>query len=161
MIRRRALLLAVVLAAASTSASSAAGSLQTPEQFLGFTVGTDNKLARWDKIVKYMKLSAANSDRVRFRELGKTSDGNPFIALEISAPGTLKNLDHYKRLERKLYFQGGAPTDAERDEVFRQGARITGGSPTARRQARTPRETGAKILKKKQVFSASAKAASD
>ena len=121
MIRRRALLLAVVLAAASTSASSAAGSLQTPEQFLGFTVGTDNKLARWDKIVKYMKLSAANSDRVRFRELGKTSDGNPFIALEISAPGTLKNLDHYKRLERKLYFQGGAPTDAERDEVFRQG----------------------------------------
>jgi hypothetical protein len=63
-----------------------------------------------------MKLAAANSDRVRFRELGKTSSGNPFIALEISAPETLKNLDRYKRLEKKLYFQGGAPTDAERDE---------------------------------------------
>ena len=34
---------------------------------------------------------------------------------------TLKNLDRYKQLERKLYFQGGAPTDAERDEIFRQG----------------------------------------
>ena len=68
-----------------------------------------------------MKLAAANSDRVRFRELGKTSSGNPFIALEISAPDTLKNLDRYKRLEKKLYFQGGAPTDAERDEIFRQG----------------------------------------
>src|SRR6185436_6257278 len=34
---------------------------------------------------------------------------------------TLKNLDRYKQLERKLYFQGGTPTDAERDEIFRQG----------------------------------------
>ena len=121
MIRRRAFLLAVVLAAASTFVPSAAGSLQTPEQFLGFKVGADNKLVRWDKIVEYMKLAAANSDRVRFRELGKTSDSNPFIALEISSPDTLKNLDRYKQLERKLYFQGGAPTDAERDEIFRQG----------------------------------------
>ena len=62
----------------------AAGTLQTPEQFLGFKVGADNKLARWDKIVDYMKLAAASSDRVRFRELGKTSNSNPFIALEIS-----------------------------------------------------------------------------
>jgi len=101
--------------------ATAAGTLQTPEQFLGFKVGADNKLVRWDKIVDYMKLAAANSDRVRFRELGKTSSGNPFIALEISAPDTLRNLDRYKRLEKKLYFQGGAPTDAERDEIFRQG----------------------------------------
>src|SRR6185436_13232804 len=46
---------------------------------------------------------------------------NPFIVLEISAPETLKNLDRYKRLEKKLYFQGGAPTESERDEIFRQG----------------------------------------
>ena len=118
---RHAPLLAIVLAVASTFVPSASGSLQTPEQFLGFKVGSDNQLARWDRIVEYMKLSAANSDRVRLRELGKTSDGNPFIALEISSPETLKNLDRYKQLEQKLYFQGGAPTDAERDEVFGQG----------------------------------------
>src|SRR5262249_36849224 len=59
----------------------AVGSLQTPEQFFGHRIGADNKLARWDKIVDYMKLVAASSDRVRFRELGKTSNGNPFIAL--------------------------------------------------------------------------------
>src|SRR5579871_2380815 len=99
----------------------AAGSLQTPEQFAGHRVGADNTLVRWDKIVEYMKLAAADSDRVRYRELGKTSSGNPFIALEISAPETLKNLDRYKQLERKLYFQGGAPTDAERDAIFREG----------------------------------------
>src|SRR5713226_2043423 len=117
MIRRRTLLPAVALAAVSTLAATAAGPLQSPEQFLGFKVGADNTLVRWDKIVEYMKLTAANSDRVRFRELGKTSDNNPFIALEISAPDTLRNLDRYQRLERKLYFQDGAPSDAERDEI--------------------------------------------
>ena len=128
MIRRRVLRPAGLKACATTVlavlfalVATAAGTLQTPEQFLGFKVGADNKLIRWDKIVDYMKLAAANSDRVRFRELGKTSDNNPFIALEISSPDTLKNLDHYKQLEKKLYFQGGAPTDTERDEIFRQG----------------------------------------
>ncbi|HYM22432.1 MAG TPA: M14 metallopeptidase family protein [Vicinamibacterales bacterium] len=115
---RRALVPVLILAA--TLVTPAAG-VPTPEQFLGFKVGADNKLVRWDKIVEYMKLVAANSDRVRFRELGPTSNGNPFIALEISSPDTLKNLDRYKKLEQKLYFQGGAPTDAERDEIFRQG----------------------------------------
>ncbi len=121
MIRRRTLLPAVALAAVSTLFATAAGPLQTPEQFLGFKVGADNKLVRWDKIVEYMKLAAANSDRVRVRELGRTSQNNPFIALEISAADTLKNLGRYKQLERKLYFQGGAPSDAERDEIFHQG----------------------------------------
>jgi len=119
MVSRRPLIGVLVLV--STLVTSAAGTLQTPEQFLGFKVGADNKLVRWDKIVDYMKLAAANSDRVRFRELGKTSDNNPFIALEISSPDTLKHLDRYKALERKLYFQGGAPSDSERDEIFRQG----------------------------------------
>jgi zinc carboxypeptidase len=110
----RALMLAAALLVAG-------GSIPAPEQFFGHQMGADNKLARWDKIVDYMKAVAAGSDRVRFRDLGKTSNGNPFIALEISAPDTLKNLDHYKQLERKLYFQGGAPTDAERDAIFRDG----------------------------------------
>ena len=110
-----------VVALLLTLVATAAGPLQTPEQFLGFKVGADNTLIRWDKIVGYMKLAAANSDRVRFRELGRTSDDNPFIALEISSPDTLKSLDRYKQMERTLYFQGGAPSDTERDEIFRQG----------------------------------------
>src|SRR5262245_7035167 len=102
----------------------AANRLQTPEQFIGFKVGTDNKLVRWDRIVEYMKLAAANSDRVRYREMGPSTDGNPFIVVEISSPDTLKNLDRYKDLQRKLYFQGGAPTTRERDEIFRSGKAV-------------------------------------
>src|SRR5215510_13480699 len=98
--------------------------LQTPEQFLGFRVGEDRKLARWDKIVGYLKLVDAASDRVKLRELGKTTLNNPFIALEISSSDTIKNLDRYKGLERKLYFQGGAPSAAERDEIIRSGKAV-------------------------------------
>jgi Zinc carboxypeptidase len=93
----------------------------SPEQFFGFRIGADSKLARWDKIVDYMRQVAGTSDRVKFRELGKTTNGNPFVALEISSPDTLKNLDRYKKLERMLYFREGVPGDAERDEIFRQG----------------------------------------
>jgi hypothetical protein len=121
MLTRRTLLPAAALAVMTTFVATAAGPLQAPEQFVGHRVGADHKLVRWDRIVDYMKLAAASSDRVRFRELGKTSSNNPFIVLEISAPETLKNLDRYKQLEKRLYFQGGAPSDADRDEIFRQG----------------------------------------
>jgi len=95
--------------------------IQSPEQFFGFRIGSDNKLARWDRIVEYMRQVDTVSDRIQMRELGKSTNDNPFVVLEISAPDTLKNLDRYKQLERKLYFQNGAPTDAERDEIFAQG----------------------------------------
>src|SRR4051812_11866599 len=118
---RRLLLMIVAIAMMCTFVATAAGTLQTPEQFLGHRVGADGKLIRWDKAVEYYKLAAANSDRVRFRELGRTSQNNPFVMLEISSPDTLKNLDRYKQMERTLYFQGGTPSDAERDAIFREG----------------------------------------
>jgi Zinc carboxypeptidase len=101
--------------------AQAPAGLQTPEQFFGFRIGSDNKLARWDRIVEYFRQVDASSDRIQMRELGKSTNDNPFVLLEISAPGTLKDLDRYKQLQRKLYFQGGPPTDAERDDIFAQG----------------------------------------
>src|SRR5262245_45314311 len=121
LLTRRTLLPAAALVVMTTLIATAGGPLQTPEQFFGHRIGADHKLARWDKIVDYMKQVAAGSDRVRLRELGKTSSNNPFIVLEISSADTIKNLDRYKQLEKRLYFQGGTPSDAERDEIFRQG----------------------------------------
>ena len=109
----------MALIAIRSDGVGAAPALQTPEQFIGFRVGTDNKLVHWEKVVEYMRLAAASSDRVRFRELGRTSRGNPLIVLEIASADTLKNLERFKQLERRLYFQNGAPTPRERDEIFR------------------------------------------
>ena len=98
--------------------------IPSPEKFFGFQIGADKKLARYDKIVEYMQKIAASSDRVRVHTLGPTTNGNPFIMVEVSSAETIKNLDHYKSLERKLYFQGGAPTDSERDQIFREGKAV-------------------------------------
>ncbi len=125
---RRSVVIAVgltVLVLVSTLLPSggltASRSLQTPEQFFGFAIGADNRLARWDKIVEYMELVSARSDRVRIRDLGSTTSGNPFIALEISSPDTLKNVERFKQLERRLYFGTGTPSARDRDEIFREG----------------------------------------
>ena len=122
MIRRMTLAVATLLVLGL--APGAQQAVPAPEQFFGFRMGTDNKLARWDKIVEYFQQLSASSDRIRYRELGKSTNGNPFVALEIASPDTLRKLDHYKQLQRKLYFQAGAPTDAERDEIFRQGKAV-------------------------------------
>jgi hypothetical protein len=113
--------LLALLSVAVAPSITAQNTVAAPQQFFGFRIGSENKLARWDKIVDYMRQVAEATDRVRVRELGKSTNDNPFIALEISSPETLKNLDRYKQLERRLYFRDGSPTDAERDELFRQG----------------------------------------
>src|SRR5664279_6136211 len=105
--RTRRLITALFLIALTGTAA-----VQTPEQYFGFRIGSDKKLVRWDKIVEYMQAVANGSDRVKFRNLGPTTNGNPFVLLEISSAENLRHLDKLKSLERKLYFQGGAPTDA-------------------------------------------------
>src|SRR5258708_6672420 len=116
--------LRLLLAAACLTTGLGIAAPPSPEQYFGFRIGSDRKLVRYDKIVEYLRKVVDQSDRVRIRTLGPTTQGNPFVMLEISSPETLKNLDRAKALERKLYFQGGAPTDAERDQIFREGKAV-------------------------------------
>ncbi len=116
----RGLLAGLVLLAAAAPAET----VPTPQQYFGFRVGTDRKIARYDKIIEYFQKLAASSDRVRYRNLGPTTGGNPFVMLEIAAPATLRNLEHYKTLERRLYIQGGEVPEAEREQIFREGKAV-------------------------------------
>src|SRR5581483_9661570 len=113
-----------LLAVAGIAISVASGQIPTPEQYFGFKIGADKKLARYDKIVEYLQKIADTSDRVRLRNLGPTTNGNPFVIVEIASADTIRNLDRYKRLQQKLYFQGGAPTQAEQDEIFHDGKSV-------------------------------------
>jgi len=97
--------------------------LQSPEDFLGFKVGTDKKLARWDKIVEYCNLAAEKSDRVMVQELGKSTLGNPFILVTISSPKNLKNLNHYKTIQRKLADPRGL-SDEELERLAQEGKTV-------------------------------------
>src|SRR5580658_8210474 len=106
------------------AALAPAETVPTPQQFFGFRIGADRKIARYDKIVEYFQKLAALSDRVRYRNLGPTTGGNPFVMLEIASPATLRNLDHYKTMERRLYFQGGDVPEQEREQIFREGKAV-------------------------------------
>ena len=76
--------------------------LMSPEEVLGFQVGSDYQVAGWQTVSDYMRHVAANSDRVLLEELGKTTEDNDFLMLLISAPENLENLAHYQQIQRQL-----------------------------------------------------------
>ena len=73
-----------------------------PKEVIGFTIGEDRKLPEWNQVVEYFNLLDKASDRVKVMELGKTTEGNPFILAIISSPKTIANLDYYRRIQEKL-----------------------------------------------------------
>jgi hypothetical protein len=72
-----------------TAASAAFAAIPSPQESFGFPVGSDRKLADWQQLVDYYQQLAKNSDRVRFADLGKTTEGRPFVLLTISAPANI------------------------------------------------------------------------
>jgi hypothetical protein len=59
-------------------------------------------MARWDKIVEYFHLLENESDRLKVINMGPSTEGNPFLAVIISAPENLNRLDHYKAINQKI-----------------------------------------------------------
>src|SRR2546423_1141457 len=76
--------------------------IPTPRSILGFDPGDDRKLVEWPVLVRYYEALAKASDRVDYRELGKTTLGAPFIALVISSPANIGRLDYYRQLNAEL-----------------------------------------------------------
>jgi len=74
----------------------------TPESHFGHKIGADRTVLDWAKVVSYFRALEKNSDRIRVKELGKSTEGRPFIAATIAAPATLKRLDRYEWIQKKL-----------------------------------------------------------
>jgi hypothetical protein len=89
-----------------------AAALVAPEKFFGFQMGADRKLANWDKLVEYYCLLAKDSNKIKLVELGKSSEGRPYLALFISSPANLAKLDRYRQLNARLADPRGM-TEAE------------------------------------------------
>ena len=83
-------------------AMSADAQIISPEEAIGFPVGADYKLARWETITDYLRSLAANSDRIILEERGKTTEDLDFVLALISSPENLANLDRYRTIQHKL-----------------------------------------------------------
>jgi Zinc carboxypeptidase len=101
-----------------------AAQVPAPRSVLGFDPGDDRKLADWPTLVRYYQALAAASDRLRYRELGRSTLGAPFIALVVSSPQNLRRLDHYRELNGKLADPRGLKTGKEAEEALRDGKTV-------------------------------------
>ena len=128
-VRFAAVLLGLLLAVSGvfTQTGGAQGSprtpLITPDTFFGFRMGADRKLANWEKLHEYYQLLARNTNRLKIVELGKSSEGRPFIALFISSPANLAKLDQYRQINARLSDSRGM-TEPEIRKLVAEGRTV-------------------------------------
>ncbi len=82
--------------------TASAQTIQTPEEFFGFQLGTDGEMARYPKVLDYLQHVAASSDRVLYEVLGKTTEGNDYVLLKISSPENLSRLERLVEINHRL-----------------------------------------------------------
>lgn len=74
----------------------------SPEQFLGFKVGEDRKLADYSQITAYFQKLAQETPKMKLFTIGETTLKKPMIMAAISTPENLAKLDQYKEITHKL-----------------------------------------------------------
>ena len=97
-----AVIVAVPIQTMRAGAQTQSNKIPAPEATLGFKIGEDRKLAKWDQFLAYFGELAKASDRIKFETLGKTTLGRPFVVATISSPENLKRLDEFREVQRKL-----------------------------------------------------------
>ena len=107
-------ILLLALLSLFVSAVAAPAQVKSPQDYLGFRVGDDYKLADWQQITGYFDQLAVTSNRVRVEAIGQTTLKKPFLRVTISSPENLAKLDRYEEITRRLADPRGlTPEDAE------------------------------------------------
>jgi len=97
--------------------------IPSPEEFFGFQMGADRKLARWDKIVEYFQLLGKSSDKIRVMELGKSTENNPFLLAIITSPENMKNLEKVRETCLRLAYSEDL-SEAEVESLIKKGKAV-------------------------------------
>jgi len=94
-----------------------------PEKILGFEIGTPKKVADMHQILDYFQRLGNASDRVLVRELGKTTEGNPFIAAIITSRQNHNNLETLRQYQQ-LLADPRKIDDKKAEEIISKGKTI-------------------------------------
>jgi hypothetical protein len=86
----------------SFASASAQQHITSPEEAFGFKLGTDRKLADWTQLTAYYQKLASESPRIRYEEIGKTTEGRPFVTVTISAAENMAHLEEYRKIQAQL-----------------------------------------------------------
>ena len=94
-----------------------------PEDFFGNIPGSDNFIIHWHKLCDYYRQLEKESDRIQVTCSGKTSEGNEFLILYVSAPENLAELTKYAAISKRLA-NDETLTAEQTDELARTGKAI-------------------------------------
>ena len=75
-------------------------SVQSPEQFLGYSIGSHH--TRYDRMVAYLDYLARVSDRVQVQTIGYTYEHRPQLIVTFSTPQNLVNKEQIKQQHQQL-----------------------------------------------------------
>lgn len=112
-----ALLLSWALAGATTT------HITTPKEALGFKIGDDYQMASYTQLESFWKKLAAESDRMKLVDIGKTAEGRPQFMAILSSPENMRRLAHYKAISAKLAHAEGL-TDEQAHALAHEGKAV-------------------------------------
>jgi hypothetical protein len=98
--------------------------INSPESFFGFQLGTDRKIARWDRIVEYFYKLQDQSNRIKVVDMGPSTEGNPFLLCIISSENNLDNLEKIREDNRRLADPDGLSVEEVENLITRGKAVI-------------------------------------
>ena len=120
---RPRLLLTIAVAAALGAGAPAAAPAQpiaAPAEFFGFEIGADGELARYPKVLEYLRHLADRSDRVRYEQRGTSTNGHPYVLVTLSAKSNLDRLDRLIAINHRLADPRGLP-ESEAKALAQEG----------------------------------------
>jgi len=106
-----------------TQTVKAQNEVMSPKEFFGFKLGSDRKIARWDKIVDYYKLLEQESRKIKVINMGPSTMGHPFLVVIISSEENLDNLDRLQEINASLSDPRGI-AEAEIKNLIAEGKAV-------------------------------------
>ena len=76
--------------------------IQTPIDYFGFEIGTDGELARYPKVLEYLKHLSEHSERVSYEERGTTTNGHPYVLVKFSSKSNIERLNRLVQINQLL-----------------------------------------------------------
>ncbi len=80
----------------------ASDTVPTPEKFLGYVIGTPDKLTYTKDIYRYLRALEAASKRVKVWTIGRSEEGRETLLVAVSDEANIAKLDDYKSMTARL-----------------------------------------------------------
>jgi hypothetical protein len=95
----------------------------SPQDYLGFRLGEDYKLADWQQITDYFNDLGKSSDRIHVDVIAQTTLKKPFLRVTITSPENYAKISRYEEITRLLADPRGLSPE-EADKLISEGKSV-------------------------------------